>query len=213
MPPLHHCISTDDAELTQIQQGWTFGEHRYPHACVHDADLAQIGAELARQHPVLPPPITVPWPEAPMLALDRGGVPWVYGPAERDPLRDRRGRVAVPRRQRAHLRGLAARGVPFHRIAIAHEVRQVSAVRNIMPELKDGPLACDDATARLLVGPQPVHPGVARGTRVLSTLLGGSAADDLLDTLVDPVVWGVVGHRPPVVGDLTLWFELARWAW
>ena len=179
-------------------------------------ELVELAADLARDHgDLLQQPIVMTWSETATAALDRRDRAWVFGPAERDPLRDHRGRVPVPRAARARLQELAASGLPFQRVALAHELDPAGPVRELLPALRNGSLVCSEATARRLVGPPPPHPGVSRAARVLDAIVGGgaSAAVRLVDTLLDPIVFGVVGVRTPHPGDATLWFPLVVWRW
>ena len=85
----------------------------------------------------------------------------------------------------------------------------------LLPALRQGSVACSAATARLLVGPPPPHPAVRRAARLLDALVGGawSGAAGVVDAVLDPIVFGVVGRRPPCPGDLTLWVPLVAWRW
>jgi hypothetical protein len=179
-----------------------------------DAELARLGDELAHQWADLHPPIEMEWPATTMVALDRGA-PWLFGPAERDPLRDRKGRVYIPSDSRARLQELAKRGLPFRQVATAHELDPVGPVRELLPDLRHGPVACSDVAARRLVGPLPAHPGVSRAASVLDAVVGGIglAVGGLADVILDPIVFGVVALRTPRPGDPTLWFPLVAWRW
>jgi hypothetical protein len=181
---------------------------------VDDAELARLKAELVEKHAALAQPIVMTWSEAPRVALDRGA-PWLFGPAECDPLRDHRGRLPVPRPVRARLRELADVGLPFQRVALAHELDATGPVQELLPRLRQGVVECSDATARLLVGPPPPHPAVRRAARVLDAVVGGlgGGAVRAADAVLDPTVFGVVGRRPPRPGDTTLWFPLIAWRW
>ena len=178
-----------------------------------DAELDRLGAELIERRPDLRPPIPVDWPQHSLLVLE--GRPWWLGPAECDPHRDRRGRLPMPPEPRARLRELARAGLPFHRVAIAHELDPAGPVRDLLPALQREPRICAAENARTLIGPPPVHPGVRRAARLLATLVGGtsSAVDRVAETLLDPIVFGVVAPRAPRVGDATLWFPLVAWRW
>jgi hypothetical protein len=178
------------------------------------AELHRLEAEFRRRRADLPRPIVMTWSETSVVTLDRGSA-WLVGPAECDPLRDEKGRTPIPRSARARLQELAAAGLPFHRVALAHQLDPTGPVRELLPTLRQGPVACSEATARLLVGPPPPHPAVGRAARVLDMLVGGAsvAAIRFADDVVDPIVFGVVGRRPPRAGDATLWFPLAAWRW
>ena len=131
------------------------------------SELIELSVQIKDKWPSLPHPLLLEWTETPLVSLDRSGVPWVIGPAERDPLRSSRGRTVVPRRQRVRLKRMADLGVPFQRLAIAHELDPGGPVQRLLPALRDGPRTCTDEVARALVGGVPAHPGVTRGVRVL----------------------------------------------
>ena len=179
-----------------------------------DAELDRLGAELIERRPDLRPPIRVDWPQHSLLAFEAGR-PWWLGPAECDPHCDRRGRIPMPPEPRARLQELARAGLPFQRVAIAHELDPAGPVRDLLPALERGPRTCTAETARMLIGTPPVHPGVSRAARLLATLLGrtSSAVGRVAETLLDPIVWGVVAPRAPRAGDATLWFPLVAWRW
>lgn len=199
LPSAPICLRTraDDAELARL-----------------DAELDRLGAEVIERCADLRSPIRVDWPQHSLLVLENGR-PWWLGPAECDPNRDRRGRLPVPPEPRARLRELARAGLPFQRMAVAHELDPVGPVRNLLPALAQGPRTCTAETARTLIGSPPAHPGVSRAARLLATLVGGTsgAADRLTDKLLDPIVFGVVAVRAPRTGDTTLWFPLVAWWW
>lgn len=178
-------------------------------------ELARIAADLERRCPDLPPAIVLPWSDHPVVALDRGD-PWLYGPAERDPLLGRDGPKVLPRRQRARLAEIAATGPRFDAVAVAHELDPDGPVRALLPLLADGPRTCADVVARELVGPAPVHPGVARAAGVLDALAGGDVlmwAAAALDRLLDPIVFGVVAPHGLRHGAPCVWLGLVAWRW
>ena len=179
-----------------------------------DDELARLEDELTQRCADLRPPIVVYWPQHSLISLDRG-IPWWLGPAECDPHRDRRGRLPMPQEPRARLQELAARRLPFQRVAVAHELDPAGPVRDLLPSLWQGPLACTAETARSLVGPPPAHPGVRWAARLLEMLASGTGrvASRLADVALDPIVFGVVAPRAPRPGDATLWFALAVWRW
>ena len=141
-----------------------------------------------RGRPQLPEPRMFLWSEQPVLVLDRG-MPWLYGPVERDPLMTARGQIVLPRREIKRLRALAAQNVPFQRLAIAHELDPDGPASDIVPLLGEGPRTCTDAVARRLVGPQPVHPWVRRASHVgrygwiTATIEDAEALDTALEWL------------------------------
>ena len=87
-----------------------------------DPELAELSVQINQMWPSLPEPLPLAWTETPLVSIDRSGVPWVIGPAEHDPLRSARGRTVIPHKQRAQLKRIAKLGVPFQRLAIAHEL-------------------------------------------------------------------------------------------
>lgn len=186
--------------------------HDGPSRAVRTA-LDELDAELRFHHPVLRAPLTIGWRETLTLALD-GPVPWVFGPAEHDPLRGRRGTSVLPRRARTWLRRIAASGVPFQRLAVAHELDPAGPVRDRLPELASGPRACTEEDARPLVGTVPPHPEVARAVRLLNQAVGGTTASaQVIHRCLDPIVFGVTAPGPLRAGDLALWYPLVAWRW
>lgn len=179
-----------------------------------DVELARLDAELTGRWTELPRPIVVEWSEAPILTLDRGR-PWLFGPAERDPLRNHAGHAIMPRRQRAQLERIRSTGVRFDRIAIAHELDPTGPVRPLLPLLQRGPRPCTDNVARLLVGRTPPHSTTGRAARALDAILSGAVAParQTLETLLDPIVFGVVAPARPRAGKPSLWYPLVAWRW
>jgi hypothetical protein len=182
----------------------------------HDRVLAHLAESARWRWPQLPPPRTLPWSELTFLALDRG-VPWVCGPIERDPAA-RDGRTVVPGRQLRQLKRFADLGVPFQRLAIAHELDPDGPVAGLLHELQDGPRTCTDEVARTLVGATPARAGVRRALRVLDAALGcgsaaGRAAARTAGRLLDPIVFGVLGAPDVSHGAPCHWFPLAAWRW
>jgi hypothetical protein len=166
-----------------------------------------VDLDLGRRFPQLQEPRTFAWSEQPVVVLDQG-VPWLYGPVERDPLMSARGRVALPRREIKRLRALAALDVPFQRLAIAHELDPDGPAADIVPMLGDGPRTCTDAVARTLVGPQPVHPWVRRAVQIFD-----AAARRTAEKVLDPILFGVVGAPDLAHGCPALFYPLVAWRW
>jgi hypothetical protein len=179
------------------------------------SELSELSIQIKEKWPSLPQPVWLPWTERPLISVDRSGVPWVIGPAERDPLRDSRGRTLIPRRQRAKLKRIADLGVPFQRLAIAHELDPNGPIRDHLPVLEQGPKTCTDEVARALVEEVPAHPGVERAIRALDAAVGGaaSAMPSLVATILDPIIFGIIAPTPPQQGQLCLWYPLAAWRW
>jgi hypothetical protein len=166
--------------------------------------------ERRRRWSQLPAPMVLPWVEQPMLVLDRG-TPWVYGPVEHDPGMTDRG-VVLPRPVIRRLTELAALELPFQRLAIAHELDPAGPAADYLPALGAGPRLCTAAEARVLVGPPPAHPAVRRTARVLEALVGRTARVARA-TLLDPILFGVVGSPEPVAGEPARYYPLVAWRW
>lgn len=181
---------------------------------LEQAHGARADAQLRWKHPELPQPLVLPWSELPVLGLDRA-TPWLYAPVERDPLATPRGRTVMPRREIRRLRSAAGWGVPFQRVAIAHELDPDGAVQELLPTLGDGPRTCSDAIARAVVGPQPAHPAVRGTARALNTLAGAGRVAALagLAAVLDPIVFGVIGMPDTVHGQLALFYPISAWRW
>jgi hypothetical protein len=131
-------------------------------------------------------------------------------------MRGPRGRTVIPRRQRARLKQIAELGVPFQRLAIAHELNPEGPVRHLLPELKTGPLLLTDEVASALVGAVPEHPGVVRAVQALDVLVCGATSvvpDRVWNALLDPIIFGIIAPTPPMHGQLCLWYPLATWRW
>jgi hypothetical protein len=183
------------------------------HATGH-AELADLGAHIQHRWPSLPTPLIGQWSETPVVALERSGTPWIYGPIERDPLQGARGRTVLPRRQRSQLKQIAKLGIPFQRLAIAHELDRDGPVKQALPALRQGPHTCTDEVARRLVGDIPTHPGVARGIKVLDAAVRTSAAPvNALTAVLDPIIFGVIAAKTPHHGQPCLWYPLVAWRW
>jgi hypothetical protein len=184
-----------------------------PQDVVSLAELADLEADLSRRWPDLPDPLILEWSDAHVVALD-GGEAWTFGPAEDDPLRDRRGRSLIPRQQRAQLKATAESGVPFQRLAVAHQLEPTGPVRFLMPTLAFGARTCTDDIAKALVGPVPEHPKVALAVRLLDAAVGGALSSAGRATaLLDPILFGIIAPSPPRHGDACLWYPLAAWRW
>jgi hypothetical protein len=131
-------------------------------------------------------------------------------------MRGSRGRTVVPRGQRARLKRIAELGVPFQRLAIAHELDPKGPIRQLLPALRDGPKTCTDEVARILVGAVPAHPGLNRAVRVLDSAIGSATSAipiNAVVTILDPIIFGIIAPTPPRQGQLCLWYPLAAWRW
>jgi hypothetical protein len=180
------------------------------------SELTELSVQIKDKWPSLPDPLLLEWTETPLVSLDRSGVPWVISPAERDPLRSSRGRTVVPRRQRVRLKRFAELGVPFQRLAIAHELDREGPVQQLLPALHAGPTTCTDEIAHGLVGDVPTHPGVGRAVRVLDAAVRGATSAvpiNPLITVLDPIIFGVIAPTAPRHGEPCLWYPLVAWRW
>jgi hypothetical protein len=181
-----------------------------------DPELAELSVQINQMWPSLPEPLLLEWTETPLVSLDRSGVPWVIGPAEHDPLRSTGGRTVIPHKQRTQLKRTAQLGVPFQRIAIAHELNPHGPVRQLLPALRKEPQPCTDELAQALVGPVPPHPGVTRAVRVLDAAVRGATSAVPVNAVVsalDPIIFGVIAATTPHHGQLCLWYPLVAWRW
>jgi hypothetical protein len=181
-----------------------------------DPELAQLSVQIKDRWSSLPNPLPLVWTETPLVSIDSSGVPWVIGPAERDPLRSARGRTVIPHKQRTSLKRIAELGVPFQRLAIAHELDPEGPVRQLLPTLRAGPQPCTDELAQALVGPVPPHPGVTRAVRVFDTAVRGATSAVPINAVVsalDPIIFGVIAPTTPQHGQLCLWYPLVAWRW
>jgi len=177
-------------------------------------DARRTAIALRREFPQLRDPLILPWSEQPVIALD-GDRPWLFGPIERDPQRTAGGRTVLPRRELRGLRELAQVGVPFQRLAMAHELDPAGAVRVLLPVLRKGPRTCTDAVARAVVGPPPPHPVVRRAGRMLDGMVRKTAVAVVGagERLLDPILFGIIGLPGTTEGELVLWFPIAAWTW
>jgi hypothetical protein len=180
------------------------------------SELTRLSVQIKERWPSLPHPLSLEWTETPLVSTDSSGVPWVIGPAERDPMRGSRERTVVPRKQRSRLKQIAKLGVPFQRLAIAHELNPEGLVSHLLPDLKTEPLVVTDAVARALVGAVPEHPGVVQAVQALDVLVCGATSgvpDRVWNALLDPIIFGIIAPTPPLQGQLCLWYPLAAWRW
>jgi hypothetical protein len=179
-------------------------------------ELAELSVQVEERWPDLPPPFVMEWTETALVFVDRSGVPWVIGSAERDPLRDSRGRTVVPRRQRARLKRIAELGIPFKRLAIAHELDVDGSVKDFLPALREGPRLCTDEVARALVGGVPAHPATSRAIRALESPIRAATSTApirVLSTVLDPIIFGIIAPTAPRHGEPCLWYPLVAWRW
>ena len=180
-----------------------------------DPELAELSVQINQMWPSHPEALPLTWTETPLVSIDRSGVPWVIGPAEHDPL-TAGGCTVIPQKQRAQLKGIAKLGVPFQRLAIAHELDPHGPVRQLLPALRTQPQPCTNEMARALVGKVPAHPGVTRAVTVLDAAVSGATSAVGINAVVsvlDPIIFGVIAAAPPRHGHLCLWYPLVAWRW
>jgi hypothetical protein len=178
--------------------------------------LDALGIHIKEQWPELHAPVVLEWTESPLVAIDNSGVPWIYGPAERDPLQGSGGRSVVPHQQLTRLKRIAKLGIPFQRLAIAHELDPDGPVQQLLPQLQAGPRTCTDELAQALVGEMPTHPGVTRAVRILDAAARGATSAvpiNAVITILDPIIFGIIATTPPRQGQPCLWYPLAAWSW
>ena len=82
-----------------------------------------VELEWGRRFPQLQEPRRFTWSEQPVVVLDRG-LPWLYGPVERDPLMTARGHVVLPRREIKRLRALEDDGHEIYLHGYYHRSRR-----------------------------------------------------------------------------------------
>jgi hypothetical protein len=181
-----------------------------------DPELAELSVQINQRWPSLPEPLPLEWTETPLVSIDRSGVPWIVGPEEHDPLRSPHGRTVIPHKQRVQLKRIAKLGVPFQRLAIAHELDPEGPVRQLLPALRTQPQPCTNELARALVGEVPAHPGVTRAVTVLDAAVSGATSAVGINAIVsvlDPIIFGVIAPTPPQHRQLCLWYPLVAWRW
>ena len=88
-----------------------------------DPELAELSVQINQMWPSLPEPL--PWrdrgpPWSPLIAVASPGSLDRSGPS----IQSVHGRTVIPHKQRAKLKRIAKLGVPFQRLAIAHELIQ-----------------------------------------------------------------------------------------
>jgi hypothetical protein len=163
-----------------------------------------------------------PYIDRPQLLLAQDCRVWILAPQECDPLTGRDGRCVLPPSAVADLRRIAAAGMEFHAIAIAHEVDPDGPVRRLVPQLQDGPRSCPPDLARILVGPVPPDPRAAWLARSMGQAMAALArpvtalaqrADEFVRRL-DPVVFGLIGVDGRLEpGSPVLWVACTMWEW
>jgi hypothetical protein len=122
----------------------------------------------------------------------------------------------IPRKQRARLKRIAELGVPFQRLAIAHELDPEGPVQKLLPALRTSPQPCTNEVAREFVGDVPAHPGVTRAVGVIDAAVRGATSAVAINAIVnalDPIIFGIIAPTPPQGRQLCLWYPLVAWRW
>ncbi len=184
------------------------------------AGLVKRCAPVRKAAPQLGDPLLAEWDEKARLMEDRSE-PWLLVPADRDPLRTLKGDVVIPDRARADLHAVLAAGVEFDRVAIAHELDPSGPVARMREHFATGPVTCDGAVAKLVVGAVSPPRKTVATANLLDKVVGGAAlaGSVLVNALpagggLDPIVFGVLGpDGPPANGQICAWFALAAWRW
>ena len=178
------------------------------------ADLYDLGAHLHLVWPTLPAPMVLEWSDNPFITL-KLGVPWIYEPVALDPLRSSRGAAVLPGRVQARLKRTARLAVPFHRVAMAHELDPDGPVRDELSELRSGPRPCTGDDARRLVRKVPANLWVTRFLALLDAAITGAtfAVRTRAAAARKQVIYGVVASSAIRDGEFCLWYPLAAWRW
>jgi hypothetical protein len=146
----------------------------------------------------LPAPVRRAWSDRAVLVRDRG-VPWVFGPVD--------GPVVMPGRVIRRLEEIAALGMPFQRLAIAHELDPDGPAADL---LEGGPRFLTAHDARSLVGPPRAHPALRRAARLLDRMVGATVTG-LAEKILDPILFGVVGAPDLAHGRPADFYPLVAW--
>ena len=180
---------------------------------------ASRDASLRKRAPDLPTYRVAPWNPEPLLLLEKG-LPWILLPYDKDPLRTHDGGYPFPRRIKSDLQDLAARGVDFDALAIAHELDPKGPVAPLIPKIPPAGLLCSPETTKTLIGNTPAtkaskrmaatlnHAGDAVARSAPKVLLGLALAPIAVVAAplvllaaaasgVDPIVFGVLHVDPP----------------
>jgi hypothetical protein len=155
----------------------------------------------------------------PQLRLTGDGRVWMLSPLSCDPLTDPGGRYVVPPSALDDLRRIAAAGIEFHAMAVAHEIDPNGPVRQLVPQLRDGPRSCPPQLARVLVGAVPADPRADRLARSMGRALTAVARPMQVLArqtagLLDPVMFGLIGEDGRLEpGWPALWVACTSWEW
>jgi hypothetical protein len=158
----------------------------------------------------------------PQLRLVNDGRLWMLSPLGCDPLTRPGGRYVLPPSALADLRRIAATGVEFHDMVVAHELDLNGPAGQLIPQLRAGPRSCPPDLAWALVGPVPADPRAAQLARSMSRVMtalarpattlahqAGEAARRL-----DPVLFGLIGADGRLgPGWPVLWVACTKWEW
>lgn len=185
------------------------------------AAAVKVDAGVRKLAPKLRPAHIATWREAPVLSRDRGG-PWVLVPLELDPLRTPGGGYPLPGEVSKELASIAATGVDFHRLAVAHEVSESSTVQRLLAKAGPAGVVITARQAASVIGKVPAPPELRskvagfddkiRG--LVSGAAQGLASAAALPFMLDPIIFGVLGvSGPPRDGRPALYYPLAAWEW
>ena len=126
-------------------------------------------------------------------------MPWWFGPAECDPFATAGAACRCRKPYGPGCRSWPNSGLPFQRVALAHELDPAGPVQELLPSLRRGAVEC--SAGRAVAGRAAARriPGCVAAARVLDALVGGlgSGAFRVVDAVLDPIVFGVVGRRSP----------------
>jgi hypothetical protein len=137
--------------------------------------MLTMDVEMRLRWPQLPAPVRRAWSDRPVLVQDRG-VPWVFGPVDRP--------VVMPGRVIRRLKEIAAFGLPFQRLAIAHELDPDGPAAGL---LASGSRLLTAQEARALVGPPRAHPALRWAARLLDRVVGATVTGPA-EKILDPIV-------------------------
>jgi hypothetical protein len=157
--------------------------------------------------------------DRPQLRLTGDSRVWMLSPLSCDPLTGPGGRYVVPPSALADLRRIAAAGIEFHAMAVAHEIDPDGPVRQLVPQLRDGPRSCPPQLALALVGAVPADPRADRLARSMGRALTATARSMQVlaretAARLDPVMFGLIGADGRLdPGWPALWVACTSWEW
>ena len=180
--------------------------------------LTAIQQQVQSAVPGLASRIT-PCIDRPQLRLSSDGRVWMLSPLSCDPLTGPGGRYVLPPSAVADLRRIAAAGIEFHAMVVAHEIDPNGPARQLVPQLRDGPRSCPPDLARALVGPVPAEPRAAQlarsiGRAITAVVRPVQALAHETARQLDPVIFGLIGADGRLEpGWPALWVACTSWEW